>query len=261
VTALRPVRPAADGRRARVVHLVAAAVPIAVAVTIALALPVAPQTSPRTIAVASVSVHRALRPLRERARATFEPLLEARLREAGYFVIPATVADSVWNGMRDSVGGYYDTYTGAVVRPKLVAVYEGTRRRLHAMGADGWMIPSIEVVNPGFSGDEAKWHGTSESTGGRGGLAGFLVGRSTGTLTALSLDAQIEDTRDGAVVHHRRGGIQLSSKIVDGALREVDPETLLRDEDRNRAAVALALDSLAVRWPARRGSATEVPEP
>jgi len=220
-------------------------------VSVALATVATPQAVPRTIAVASVSVDRSLRPLRERARTTFEPLLETRLREAGYAVMPAAVADSVWNAVRDSAGGYYDTYTGAVVREKLRAVYEGTRRRLRALGADAWLVPSIEVVHPGFSGDEARWNGVSESTGGRGGLAGFLIGRSVGTLTALSLDAQIEDTERGAIVHHRRGGIQLSAKIVDGALREIAPDALLRDGERNAMAVTLALDSLTVRWPAR----------
>lgn len=207
---------------------------------------------PRTVAVGALFTERGLRPLQARARAIFEPALEARLREAGYAVVPARVADSVWIAHRDSAGGFYDPFTGRIVEAKFDAVWQGTRRDLAArFGADAWLQARLATVSPGFSGDRAEWHGTSEETGGRGGLAGFLVGRSVGTLSALSLLVSLEDARGGETLYRRFGGIQLTSRITDGRLAEIPADRLLLDEARNAAAVRGALDSLAARWPPR----------
>lgn len=213
---------------------------------------VAADAPERTVAVGGLDVERPLRPIRDRARAEFGPGIEAWLAARGYRVIPAAVTDSVWNRLRDSLGGFYDPFTGRVVSEKFNAVYEGTRRALREdLGADAWMHPAIESVSPNFSGGEARWHGTSEETGGRGGFAGFLIGRTTGTLNAISLAIRIEDARDGAMLYGRYGGIQLTSKLVSGDLLAIDPDSLLRDATRNRAAVTMALDSLVTRWPPR----------
>lgn len=193
-----------------------------------------------------------LRPLRERARAIFEPAIEARLREAGYRVIPVRVADSVWIARRDSVGGFYDPMTGRVVESRLDSVWRGTRDDLaRRFGAGAWVHIQLVSVSPGFSGDRAQWHGTSEATGGRGGLAGLLIGRTAGTLAAISLQVTLEDTRDGNTLERRAGGIQLRSKIVEGGLEELPFDRLLRDDERNAAAVRMAVDSIAARWPPR----------
>jgi hypothetical protein len=205
---------------------------------------------PRIVAVSRLHADRELRPLEARAREIFGPAIEARLREAGYRVIPARVTDSVWIAHRDSAGGFYDPITGRVIDQKLDLIWKGTRQALASQfAAHAWLHVNLISVAPGFSGDHAEWHGTSEGTGGRGGMAGFLIGRSAGTLNALSLRLEAEDTRDGSRLERRSGGIQLSSKIIEGTLTDIPLDQLLRDEARNAAAVLIAVDSLAVHWP------------
>jgi len=227
------------------------------AIGIALAAALLPATlaaagDPRTVAVSALFSDRGLRPLEARARAIFEPAIEAWLRDAGYRVVPVRVADSVWISHRDSVGGFYDPFTGRIVEEKFDAVWRGTRRDLAGrFGADAWLQARITAVSPGFGGDRAEWHGTSEETGGRGGLAGFLVGRSVGTLSALSLLVSVEGAGDGQSLYRRFGGIQLSSRITGGRLVEIAFGQLLLDEARNASAVRIALDSLPSRWPPR----------
>lgn len=213
---------------------------------------VAADAPSRVVAVGGIELERSLRPIHDRARSAFDPVIEASLTGMGYHVVPPAVTDSVWNHLRDSLGGFYDPFTGRVVREKFEAVYEGTRRALREdLGADAWMQPAIETVSPGFGGGEARWHGMKEETGGRGGLAGLLIGRTTGMLNAISLAIRIEDTLDGDLLYGRYGGIQLTSKLVSGELLAIDPDSLLRDETRIGAAVTFALDSLVARWPPR----------
>lgn len=199
----------------------------------------------KTVALAPVMLPRELRDGSvEAARQRFDSLLAAALTAAGFAVVPPLQSDAVWTRLRDSVGGFYDTYTGRIVPAKFEAIYVATRRELAARyGAEAWLHASIEIVSLPFGGGTAEWHGTSEPSGGRGGLGGLLLGRSVGRIPALSLVVAVEDT-GGTTLYQRAGGIQLLGKIAGGDLHRVPAESLFADTARTRGAVRLALDSL-----------------
>jgi hypothetical protein len=174
----------------------------------------------------------------------FDSLITARLNAAGLTVIPAAETRAIFNRLRDSIGGFYNTYTGRVIQDKLASVTRGTRRELSTrFGATVGLHASVIVWGIPFGGGTARWHGTSESSRGRGGLAGFLIGRSEGQVPALSLAVFAQDTA-GHALYEGVGGIQLLGKIIDGNVRRVAPESLFADTARNTAAVRMAVDSL-----------------
>jgi len=186
---------------------------------------------------------------REATRAFLDSTIAARLTEAGYRLVPPDRVRLVWNRIRDSVGGFYDTYTGRVIDEKYQAVYRTTRAELRDhLGARAWLTPTVRFRSVWFGGGKVEWDGVKEETGGRGGLEGFLFGRHTGLLTALSLRVEVEDM-SGAITHRGWGGIQLAMHLVEGKLARLPPDSLLLDTGRIANAVRLALDSLAIRLP------------
>src|SRR5207247_9880796 len=66
--------------------------------------------SVRTIALVSTEVPEDLEDP-DPAQATFDSLLAAELRAAGFTVVRAAVTAAVWRRLVDSVGGYYDPST------------------------------------------------------------------------------------------------------------------------------------------------------
>jgi hypothetical protein len=204
--------------------------------------PLAAQT-PQRVALYPLSVEPSVGPV-PHARPIFDSLLAARMRELGFEIVPAVEQERIWNRLRDSIGGYYDTYTGHIIPEKLVVVGSGTRRELaQRFGNTASLIARIVSLTIPFGGGEAKWHGTSQKSGGRGGLAGLLVGRSVGQVSAMSLIVLVQDTA-GRRLYDGVGGIQLLGSFEGGRVHRIPAESLFADSARNRAAVRLALDSL-----------------
>ena len=210
----------------------------------------APLQGVKTIAVSSVALPRAFRDT-PGPRARFDSLITAALRAEGFAVVAWQVPESIWLRLRDSIGGYYDTYTGKLISTKIDAVHLGTLRALHAHYAvDAWLHPSIEVVSARFTGGKVKWHGTEQESGATGGLGGLLFGTKKGSFPALSLFVALEDTA-GKQLYEGAGGIELTSRIQGDVFVDTPPGLLLDDEVRNAAAVHLALDSLPTRLTAQ----------
>jgi hypothetical protein len=206
-------------------------------------LMMSPRQGVKTIAVSSVALPRDFRNL-PGPRARFDSLISSALRTEGFAVVPAQVSESIWLWLRDSIGGYYDTYTGKLIEAKLELVHMGTLRELHARhGVDAWLHPAIEFVGAPFTGGKVKWHGTDQQSGAPGGLGGFLFGTKTGSVPALSLFIALEDTV-GKELYAGVGGIELASRIQGDRFVDIPRLTLLGDGARNAAAVHLALDSL-----------------
>ena len=209
---------------------------------VAVGAPLAAQ-APTRIALYPVSVDGEVGPV-PHARPIFDSLIAARVREMGFEVVPAVEQERIWNRLRDSIGGYYDTYTGGIILEKLRVVGAGTRRELaQRFGNGASLIARIIAVTIPFGGGEAKWHGTAQKSGGRGGLAGLLVGRSVGQVSALSLIVLVQDTA-GNRLYDGVGGIQLLGTFEGGRVHRMPADSLFADSTRNLAAVRLALDSL-----------------
>ncbi|HET7296946.1 MAG TPA: hypothetical protein VFI66_07365 [Gemmatimonadales bacterium] len=211
-----------------------------------------PQQGVKTVAVSSVSVPRDLRSLAG-PRAQFDSLISSSLRREGFAVVPAQVSESIWLRLRDSIGGYFDSYTGKLIEAKLQMVHEGTLRELRDRhGVDAWLHSEIEFVGAPFTGGKVKWHGTEQESGATGGLGGFLFGTKKGSVPALSLFVSLEDTL-GKEVYAGVGGIQLTTRVQGDRFVDVPPLSLLADSARNAAAVHLALDSLPAHLAAHVG--------
>jgi hypothetical protein len=219
---------------------------------LAAALALAPPQGMKTIAVSSVDLPRDFVNLPS-PRARFDSLIVSVLRSEGFTVVPSAVSDSIWVHLRDSLGGYFDTYTGKLLEAKWNVVHLGTLRALKARyGAEAWLHPDIAYVGAPFKGGKVKWHGVEQTSGAPGGVGGFLFGTKTGSVPALSFFATVEDTA-GKELYSGAGGIELAARIVGDRFVDVPRLSLLGDGGRNVTAVHLALDSLPARLGVRAG--------
>jgi hypothetical protein len=183
-------------------------------------------------------------PQAETVRSTFDSLLGSRLREQGFEIVPPAVYDSLWLRFRDSVGGYYDPFTGRVVDSLFRVVDLRTRETLHdGYGARVIAYSALSVLNLPFSGGKVEWFGAVEESGGRGGLEGFLFGRTRGTIPGITLVVTVQDIV-GRRLARRLGGVQLLEHIEGGQFIEVPREQLFVDPQLAVHAVRHATDSL-----------------
>lgn len=174
----------------------------------------------------------------------FDSLLGVRLREQGFQLVPPTVYDSLWLHFRDSVGGYYDPFTGRVVDSLFLVVWRRTRDSLATgYGAQAVVYAALQVLQLPFGGGKVEWFGAAEETGGRGGVAGLVLGRSRGTVPGITLVVSAENL-EGRRLARRLGGIQLLEHIEGGDWVEVPREKLFADPALMARAVRHATDSL-----------------
>lgn len=193
-------------------------------------------------------------------RAKFEPLIEAKLRQAGFATIPPERYDEIWKQMSSELGGIYDPNTGKADEAKYNTIREHTYRELSAkFHAEAVLHSSIQAVKASFRSTTASWHGTSESlstaqTGFAQFMEGFASGGSYGSVTALSLGVLIRDI-NGVDVYSQWGGLQLITKRVGSTFVGVPRSNLFTDDARNSAAVDIALHDLLAEAPAPVGQA------
>jgi hypothetical protein len=205
----------------------------------------------KTIATTTIALPQEYHDL-ARVRTRFDSLIAERLRTAGFTVVPPQVSESIWHHVRDSVGGFFDTYTGKRIDAKFAAVRTATLTALRTTyQVDAWLHPVIRVVGARFSGGKVKWNGVEETSGAPGGLGGFLFGSKTGSIPALSLFVFVEDM-DGKDLYEGVGGIRLTDRIEGDRFVPVPRDSLFDDGARNAAALHLALDSLPPRLAAKR---------
>jgi hypothetical protein len=187
-------------------------------------------------------------------RAKFEPLIEAKLREAGFVTIPPGRYDEIWKQMASEVGGIFDPTTGKADDGKFNTIRDHTYRELASQFEAGAVLHSaIQIVRASFNGTSASWHGTTESTStAQTGFARFMEafssGGTHGSTAALSLGVVIRDI-NGTEVYSQWGGIQLITKVVSRSFVTVPQSELFRDDARNSAAVDVALRELIVEAP------------
>jgi hypothetical protein len=182
-------------------------------------------------------------------RAKFEPLIESKLREAGFAIVPPAKVEEIRNQMLAEVGGVFDPKTGKADEAKFKAIREHTYRELASQfNATAVLHSSIEIVKASFNSNTASWHGTTESTStAQTGFAkvmeGFFYGGRQGQMAALSLGVYIFDM-DATELYRQWGGIQLITKVVNNSFVGVPQSDLFQDDVRNQSAVDLALQDL-----------------
>ncbi len=200
----------------------------------------------------------------EHGLARLDTLLDARLREAGFAVVPATEYAQIWQVVLERVGGVYDPQTGVPDDARLAEARLQLADELElAFGADAILYPELWVEDVPFSDGRAEWHGVSEGVvriapaivdAVLGTLAAFGDAGHTdteypsGVVRALSLHVFVEDLA-GVETYRRAGGIRVLERMGwhAGDWRPVDSEELLSDPERNRRAVEVALAPLTDR--------------
>jgi hypothetical protein len=180
----------------------------------------------------------------EPIKAKFTALIESAVRDSGFALVPAQECAELWEHMTKQVGGYFDAVTGKLDKAKFIAVREHCLREFSTQfHADAWLHPVIRMVPAPFTADTARWHGTSEPLTSAGFWQAFLGVSHSGTAPAFSLLIAIEDVH-GVDMYLNAGGIQLANKIVGGKFTPVPRQELFVNDERNAAAVHIALGPL-----------------
>lgn len=199
-----------------------------------------------TIAVAPVAVPEDLE-VPEPVKAKFASTIEAKLREAGFLVVPSGEYAKIWEGIAEQVGAFFDPVTGKRDESKFKALRKNCLRELLTKyNANAVVYPEIRAVTANFSSYTAWWHGTRESVKvpNEGILAALTRGNYYGTLAALSLVVTIKDM-DEVEMYVNPGGIQVLARVSSrGKFVPVPPNELLVNEERNGAAVDIAMEPL-----------------
>lgn len=184
-------------------------------------------------------------------QARFESLIEAKLTEAGFTLVPSEEYDKIWERRTENIGGFFDPVTGKRDESKIEAVRKDCLRDLCTkFNADAVLYSEIRIVRANIAGQKALWHGTSEDfrTGGK--LLKFLdTSMYSGAAPALSLVITIRNV-DDVCMYLNAGGIQLASRLERGEFVPVPRSQLFSNEERNIAAVNIALDPLVMEFQA-----------
>lgn len=213
----------------------------------------------KTIAVVPV-VGATYIPNADEAKRRLEQLMEQRLTEAGYTVIPAATMRELQDKVRLALGGYYDPRSGNLDKQRFEAWdthVTSEFRRLHP--SDAWLYSRIVQVRAPVSGWNAVWDGVEESMIGAESNAShmFNIPDVVGSLSALSLQVGLAG-QGSDMLYTGSGGLQLVEYFKEvsagatffgvGAAETryvpVDEAAILTDPLREQRAVALALDPL-----------------
>jgi hypothetical protein len=199
----------------------------------------------KTVAVAPVRLPSDLEDP-EPVRALFASAIAAKLKNAGFAVVPPTDAGPIIEEKTKEAGGIFDPTTGKPDEAKVKALNAAIGRELKArFNADALLTPSIRVVNAALSHDQAHWDGATEGAG-KGGFWKALVRTHSGSIRALSLVVVLADP-EGQLLYAKGGGIQVLGNVTMGGEFERRPRSeLFGDSDRNENAVHIALDPLVM---------------
>jgi hypothetical protein len=182
----------------------------------------------------------------EQVIAKFESLIENKLREAGFSVLPSKEYKDIWKHNVDQMGAIFDPKTGKRDDSKIKAIREQCYKELAGkLNVDAVLISRIMIVKAPFYRYTAKWDGTDESMDIRHDAIKFLTTSMIrhGSVPALSLAIAIKDIH-GTPVYVNWGGIQVITKYSSKGFVQVPKNELFLDEERNVAAVNIALDPL-----------------
>jgi len=189
-------------------------------------------------------------------KAKFESLIQAKLREAGFSVVPSKESGEIFSNMNKQLGGIFDPVTGKRDETKFKAVREHALRELSTkFKADAVLSGGIIAGTARFGGGKASWWGTTESVAMSDGfLAAFQVANLSGSIRTLSLVVSIENI-NGGDAYMNMGGIQLAAKLSGGQFVPVPRDKLFASEERIAGAVNYALAPLV-----RKSAAADAPK-
>ena len=201
----------------------------------------------KRIALTPITVPQGLE-ISESAKLRFDSLIEAKLQEAGIATFPAKNWGEVFARVQQEVGGVFDPRTGSLDETKVKTAWARTVDEIHTrFQFDAVLLPAVVIVEADLRSPDLARQFFSEAYSAQLGAAFF--GAPT-TMPALLLVVSIGD-RDpkGSVQYRHRAVIQLLKKPAPITERFSDKppvprEELLTNDERNRAAVEIALGPL-----------------
>jgi hypothetical protein len=176
----------------------------------------------------------------------FEALIENKLSEAGFKVVPCSEYRAVYQPMKQNIGPLFDANTGEPLETSRDLLLDHSKREYLAKNkVDALVWPNIESVRATWGTNIASWDGVQEPAMGKDGiLERIATSNFTGTLPALSLKLIISDP-NGQTMYENPGGIQLLAWLtMSSGFRDVPKENLLVNKDRNKKSVEIACKPL-----------------
>jgi hypothetical protein len=177
----------------------------------------------------------------------FEALVEAKLKEAGFNVIPASEYRAIQDSIENTVGFSDELRDDPNQQRKYDFIAEHVRREyLAANTLDALACPQIVVARASWSqGASAHWHGASEPVAGKKGLwETFAAMNCYGYMPALSLKLTLCDL-DSTPYYTYYGGIQLLEWLntginFKGSFLPVPTDQILDDPQEFERSVTIA---------------------
>ena len=182
----------------------------------------------------------------DHVRDTFRPLIESRMRAAGFAVVLEEEFESRWKRASEGEGGPYDPNSGKFNVEKAKVIRQRVFKSLQSeLGVDAVLELGIVPVVVEFAAGRARWDGTFQDMQPGAVVKGVFLGSwSSGKVGALSLVARLRDMED-QILFSNAGGIEVTAKLSFGdKFVPVPVAELLKDPERNAAAVRLALAQL-----------------
>lgn len=176
----------------------------------------------------------------------FEALIESKLTEAGFKVVPCSQYRAVYQPLKQNIGPMFDANTGEPLEANRDLLLDHSKREyLTKYKVDALVWPNVETVKATWGTNIATWDGAQEPAMGKDGLVErFVTSNFTGTLPALSLKLVIADP-NGQTMFENPGGIQLLSWLtMSSGFRDVPRENLLANKERNKKSVDVACKPL-----------------
>ncbi len=195
----------------------------------------------RTLAVAPVTASVEL-DLSGHSVAKLETVLEDRLEQAGFNVVPAYEYLGIWQHIADGFGGFYDTHTGERDDESYRLATEQMRQELRDRHeVDGVLFPELRDGMVPFRYGVAKWDGASQGVSGAYGLSGEV--------RAISLVVAIEDLA-GTELFANGFGFATIDAWHDGDWLSLDLDAVVEDSRLISEAVTGVLAPIVEAIPA-----------
>jgi hypothetical protein len=198
----------------------------------------------KTVALMPLQLPQGIEDL-EAVRAAFRKLVESRMQAGGFTTIADQEFETRWKRAAEEVGGLYDPMSGKLDVEKFKAVRQKVFRALQSkFGVEGVLDVRVIPALASFGYGVANWDGTRQEIQPGALLLGIAGAYSIGKVGALSFGAWLRDM-DDQILFANVGGIQVTSTLSFGGKFLPVPSTeLLKDAERNSAAVNLALGQL-----------------
>ena len=202
----------------------------------------------KTIALVPVTVPEGLEDA-EPVKIKFESMIAAKLRDAGFVIVPSQEYSQIYRRVAEQGEAYPDSMMSEKKEAHFKELHETTCKELCTQfKVDAILYPSIGVVTAEWLSGRASWWGTSESVEPitQAYLRSLFMSTS-GTVPALVLRVVVTDVT-GSQLYTDGGGIQVLSKLSGlKTFVPVQRHELFVNEDRNSKAVNLALEKLLMK--------------